>query len=244
MKLNQLIATESDVRAQTDRVLTDAHHALQKNALLSGLRRTYTPLDDEGEKLPDEGTRVQLSATQVIETAAAAITKLLDTTASKEATNASSDAKADVVVDGKPIITGATVPFLLFLQKRLVDLRTFVMALPVLDAANEWTFDSNEGVYRSETTQTTRTKKVPKAFEKAPATKEHPAQVEVFHEDLIVGTWAATKFSGAIPLSRRNELVTRVDQLTAAVKIAREEANTAQVIQMPIGKPVADFLFG
>lgn len=244
MKLNQLIAQEQDVRSQTDRVITDAHHQLEKAPLLSGISRVYQKLNDEGEDLPNEGTRVQVSTTKVLQTVSIALARLLDATGSKEATNADPAARADVVVDGKTVIKGATVPFLLFVSKRLVDLRTFVQKLPVLDAASVWTFDSNEGTYKSETTQTTRTKKVPKAFEKSPATKEHPAQVEVFHEDIIVGTWDATKFSGALPLQTKTDMLDRVDRLSAAVKMAREEANLAPVVEYKVGNAVADYLFG
>jgi hypothetical protein len=34
---------------------------------------------------------------------------------------------------------------------------------------------------------------------KAEATEKHPAQVEVYHEDVVVGQWKTVKFSGALP---------------------------------------------
>jgi len=77
------------------------------------------------------------------------------------------------------------------------------------------------GVYATVPTQTVRTKKIPKNWVKAEATDKHPAQVEIFHEDVIVGTWTTIKFSGAVPSMRVNELLTRVDRLVEAVKFAR-----------------------
>lgn len=47
---------------------------------------------------------------------------------------------------------------------------------------------------------------VPRNHVKAEATDKHPAQVEVYHEDVPVGYWTTVKFSGALPARRVNEL--------------------------------------
>ena len=62
-KLNQIIAVSKGVKSETLRALTDAHRDVQKQPLLSGISRTYQPKDDEGERLPSESTKVQLTAT-------------------------------------------------------------------------------------------------------------------------------------------------------------------------------------
>ncbi len=51
-RLNQIIAVEKGVKSRSFQELTEAHHALQKPALLAGIARTYRPKDDEGEQLP------------------------------------------------------------------------------------------------------------------------------------------------------------------------------------------------
>jgi hypothetical protein len=99
-------------------------------------------------------------------------------------------------------------------------------------------------VYRSEPVQTTRTKKVPKAFVKAEATEKHPAQVEMFTEDVIVGIWTNIKLSGAIPETRRRQLVAKVVELQQAVKFAREQANSAEVDRLHTGDSIMTYLLG
>ena len=64
-KLNQIIAVEKGVKSRSLQELTEAHHALQKPALLSGITRTYRPRDEEGEQLPPESTRVQIKAEEI-----------------------------------------------------------------------------------------------------------------------------------------------------------------------------------
>jgi hypothetical protein len=241
VKLNQIVAIEKGERAASLRTMTDVHNKL-KEALLSGLRRTYQPKDDEGETLPSESTNVQTS----VETALADIKKsvgdYLSVAATRDFGNCSASARADVKVGDDVIVAHAPVSFLLSLEKELVSLQTLLSNLPLLDSATTWSFDEQNGVYRAEPVQTTRTKKVPKAFVKAEATEKHPAQVEMFTEDVIVGIWTNIKLSGAIPETRRRQLVARVVELQKAVKFAREQANGAEVDRLQTGDAIMSFL--
>jgi hypothetical protein len=92
--------------------------------------------------------------------------------------------------------------------------------------------------------RTIRTKKVPRNHVKAEATDKHPAQVEVYYEDIAVGYWTTVKFSGALPAKRVNELLDRVEKLQRAVKFAREEANGSEVTDQRVGDVVLRYLFG
>jgi hypothetical protein len=159
-KLNQVIAIEKGTKSRTFQELTEAHQALQKPALLSGISRTYRPKDEEGEQLPPESTRVQEKAEDVIRTTVASLTKLFDVTATKDWTNCK--ARADVVVDGQTLLSQVPATYLLFLEKQLVDLHTFVRKLPVLDASEAWSFDPSADCWATEPVQTTRTKKIPR----------------------------------------------------------------------------------
>jgi len=136
------------------------------------------------------------------------------------------------------------VSYLLFLEKQLVDLHTFVKKLPVLDAAESWSRDESTDSWRTEPVRTVKTKKVPRNHVKAKATDKHPAQVEVYYEDVPVGYWTTVKFSGALPARRVNELLDRIATLQTAVKFAREEANGAEVTDQRIGEAVFGYLFG
>ena len=241
-KLNQIIAIEKSVKSQSLRELTDAHKTLQKDSLLSGIARTYRPRDDEGDTLPPESTRVQARSEDIIEQVVTVLTKLFDVTATKDWANG--DARADIVVDGKTLLEKVPVTYLLFLEKQLTDLHTFINKLPTLDPAEVWIFDEATNAYATQPVQTTRTKKIPRNHVKAEATKEHPAQVEVYYEDVIIGTWQTIKYSGALPASRVSTLLERVRKLQEAVKFAREEANNVEVDEQEIGETVLGYIFG
>ncbi|MDI1462793.1 hypothetical protein QEZ54_17595 [Catellatospora sp. KI3] len=240
-KLNQIIAVEKGVKSRSFQDLTEAHHAVQKPALLSGISRTYQAKDEEGEQLPPEATRVQARAEDVLRQISTTLTRLFDVTATKDATNCV--ARADVVVDDRVLLSDVPVTYLLFLEKQLTDLHTFVKKLPVLDAAESWVFSDSADCWSTEPVRTIRTKKVPRNHVKAEATEKHPAQVEVYYEDIAVGYWTTVKFSGALPAKRVSVLLDRVERLQQAVKFAREEANNTEAVDRHVGEKVFGYLF-
>lgn len=240
LKLNQIIALQKGAKAAGEGALTKAYHDLQKSTLLTGLTKTYKSRDDEGESLPSEGVKLQLRTSEVLSDLKAPLKRLLDLTATLDAGN--QQARADVVVDDVVVLPGVPVTTLLTLEKKLVDLTTFVSKLPVLDASENWHADSTSGAYKTEPDVKTRSKKVPRNHLKAAATDKHPAQVEMYYEDVVVGDWTTTKFSGAIPEEMRRDLLAKVTKLAAAIKVAREAANMTEVADVKIGDSIFTYL--
>jgi hypothetical protein len=240
-KLNQVIALTGGKKTQAHKTITEAYQTLQKTATLEGISRTYKPRDDEGEHYPPEKKLVQLKAWDAIRKVQESLAELFDIVATQD--HANCQARADVAVDGITLLKDVPVTHLLFLEKQLVDLHTFVEKLPTLDPGESWEYNAEADCYASEPYQTTRTKKVLKNHVKAEATKEHPAQVETYTEDVVVGYWTTVKFSGALPARERNEMLERVRKLQEAVKAAREEANSANVDTKKTGKAILGYVF-
>lgn len=240
-KLNQLIAIESGVKTKAQKAGTELYRVIGKPQLFAGLSRKYTPRDDEGDQLPPESTLVQVNVAGILRSLAESLIRLYDVELTKEKANAG--ATADIVVEGETLLASVPVTYLLFLEKQIVDIGTFVANLPTLDPASAWTLDPNTGSYAAAPVSTVKTKKIPRNWVRSPATDKHPAQVEVYHEDVIVGQWEKTDFSGAIPAVRKAELVARVDALQRAVKFARESANGSEVTDAQAGATIFSYLF-
>ncbi|MBQ1047819.1 hypothetical protein KBX50_04925 [Micromonospora sp. C51] len=241
MKLHQVNALVKGAKSQGARALTDAHRLAQKGQPLTGIHRKYAPFsDDERDQLPEESTRVQINAARVVDDAADALTRLFDLQITQDASNAV--ANADVIVDGQVLVPAAPVTFLLFLEKQLTDWRTFVDSLPMLDPAEDWSWDSERGCYRSAPARTHKMRKTMHNHVLAEATDRHPAQVQPYAVDEPVGTWTTTKLSGALPAERVKQLRRRVDVLIEAVKVAREQANSAAAVQRDAGRAVFGYL--
>lgn len=240
-KLNQIIAVEKGIKSRVYGEITDLHKAVQKSDLFNGFVKNYQSKDSEDETLPSERKRVQYEVSNVLRSVERLSSELFDITARKDWTNC--EAKADVTVGGNVIIPQAPVSYLLFLEKQLTDMRTFVDCLPVLDDGEAWAKDENSGLFKTDVVSTHRTKKVQKPIVLYPATPEHPAQTQLITEDVIAGFWQQVKHSGAMQRPAKEALSGRVEKLLQAIKQAREEANTRDESKAPsVGASVFSFL--
>lgn len=240
-KLNAVIAVEKGTKERVYSAVTELHKQSQKAEPFNAINRTYRKLSEEGEDLPSERNKVKLNAEEVLRQVAALSTEVFDVTAAKDFANCT--ARADVIVGGTVLVKDAPATYLLFLEKQLTDVRTFVDKLPVLDEAEDWTLDPNSNLYRTAVTTTHRAKKVQKALVLYPATEQHPAQTQLVTEDVIAGYWDTTKLSGAMPVPRKAAILTRVNTLLRAVKEARERANEVEAPEVNTGATVFTYLF-
>jgi hypothetical protein len=242
-KLHELIAVEKGVKARAYGALSEYHKLIQKGELFSGMSRVYQKRDEDGEDLPGESKRVQNTVREVLAAVKLSQTELYDLTAQKDIANC--EAKAPVIVEGAEVLPELPVTTLLFLEKQLTDLRTFILALPVLDEAESWAFDANSGLYKTDPVQTHRTKKTQRPIVLYDATEKHPAQTQLITDDIVAGFWTMVKQSGALPKPEQKKLAARVEKLLDAVKTARERANSVPVEKKPeVGTRLFGYLFG
>lgn len=240
-KLNQVIAIEKGVKARAHGVISDLYKMVQKPDLFNGLVRTYAKKDDDGEDLPSEKKHVQCRINDILGMVRMGQGALFDITAQKDTAN--SKATASVVVDGKEIVPELPVTTLLFLEKQITDIRTFVEAIPVLDNSESWSLDVNSGLYKTEPVQTHRTKKVSRPLVLYPATPEHPAQAQLVQEDVIAGFWSMVRQSAAMPKPDKERIADRLEKLLIGIKEARERANDADASNKPaIGSAIFEYL--
>lgn len=244
-KLHQIIAVRQGKMTRLGRMITDLNKRFQKSALFNGLARNYHPTyEAEGEQpetLPPENNPVQFRAADLLDQVQKSWTELLDVTATQDYANTL--AKATVKIGGEPILDNVPVTFLIFLEKQLDDIHTLVSNVPVRDPGENWTKDDTTDLFASDEFVTNRMKKVPKTHVKYHATEHHPAQTEMYHEDVKIGEWHAKKFSSALSQTEKNTMLDRIRQLQDAVKIARAEANEIEVEQEKVGKRIFDFIF-
>jgi hypothetical protein len=240
--LSQIIAIEKDHKDKANQQLQHALTVLTNSGRLTGIARSYTPIDENGIKLPGESTRVQVKATQVIKDLQGHLVSLFDVVATKDWANC--EAKADVVVDSRILIKDAPATYLLFLEKQLAELLALVKKMPVLDPSFSWEYDQAQDCWITEPTETIRTKKSKKAQQIFEGNQYHKPEFVLFDIDEPEGTWKTLHYSGAMPQSEINAIQTRIEILQRAVKFAREAANRQEVVQQHVGQTVLHYLFG
>lgn len=240
--LSQVIAVEKDVKEKAAQAVGQASRTFGNAAVFAGIARTYTPIDEQGERLPSESTRVRYKVRDVLSEVETRLSDLFNVVATKDYTNRS--AKADIIVDGKPLLSDVTATTLLFLEKQLAELASLVKSIPTLDSTEEWAFDAAQDCWATPPAETIRTRKDKKSKNVFEGNQHHPPQFIVWDEDVPQGRWRTVKYSGALPVSEQNAILARIEKVQKAVKYAREEANRVEVKQQEIAAPLLRYLFG
>lgn len=245
-KLNQIIAVEKGLKSKDYGDFTKLHQQLQKTEPLKGISRTYRPRADDGDSLPPESVEVRVRVKDVVTDVQEKVAELFDITATKDWANC--QAYGDVTLDAdsdRPVVLLEHVPvsYLLWLEKQLDNLYTFVSKLPTLPTADEWQWDNNKNCYKTQPTVTVKTKKTVKPVVLYPHTEQHPAQVKEVSDDVPVGDWTTVNFHGGLPVTVVESMKSRVKKLQVAVKFAREQANSIPAPKRKVGEKILSFVF-
>jgi len=240
-KLYELLAVESNLKSEAAQAISKIKGLFlegKKNFL--GQLRTYAPLEENGEKFPDEITNLATTIDDELETFQTAFARWIDAAVQKEVTNKKTS--ASIEIDGEILVADLPAPALLNLESKLAELRQIYAAIPTNDPSERWELDEQLGCFVSNPRITHKTKKVPRAHVLYDATPEHPAQVESFTEDMRVGEWTTIIHSGMLTPVEKQKRLKRVDTLLRAVKKARQRANDVDVDDVKIAKKFFDYI--
>lgn len=240
MRQCEVVAMVQDRKKRGELALTEAYKTAQRAGVCSGLVKSYTPTREDEPQQATENKPPQATAADLIESILAPLTDAWDTVLTQDVGN--THASASVTV-GTLSIPDVPATFLIYLEKQVKDVLTFLEALPTLEPGHRWVADQG-GTHRSETVQQVRTRKVPRTLVKYEATKEHPAQTEVYFEDAPVGVWEATQISGALPVDEKRAMVRRATALLEGIRVAREKANAEEIDKRTESEAILRYIFG
>lgn len=232
-KLHELLSIEPDLRKEAEKISAEVRDTLSDPKRVSGMVRTYRPTMDGEETEPKERVEMVTTVSAELDRFNTATSRFIDSAVSKETTNM--EASAELKLEGGEVYR-LPATALLNLENRLGEIRKVYASVPTLDPSEIWHYDKDLEVNVSEVRMTFKTKKVPKTHIAHAPTKEHPAQVQVFHEDIRVGERETILHSGAITLARKRLLLGRIDKIARAVKQARQRANDIEVDEVEIGE--------
>ena len=241
-RLCEVIAIEKGVKSRRHKELTEYYRTAGKVDQFSGFSRVWEPKDEDSDFYPDESKKVILTTNDLLRDVRTNVSEVMDITATKDWGNVL--ALADVVVDGEAVLSDVPVTYLLFLEKQCTEMRAVITALPILDDTYDWTWNATKALYETAEQLSTKTKKITKPVHIFQPTEHQPGQYEMVQEDVVQGTWHVTKQSGAMTKEKKRQMLARLDKLEAAVKTAREEANTTAVKRKNIGEHIFDYLLG
>jgi hypothetical protein len=247
-KLHELLAVEGDLEGTYRKIVKETIANFSKHAerYFGGHQRIE--LFDEGDP-SEQDVHKEMDDTVVskLDYTTGHIVRYLDAVLQKEATNQKASANIVIGDAGTGQIIAENVPatMLLGLEKKLKDIRGVYEAIPTLKPGVLWVLDpkTGENIYKREhDDEKFRTKKVRKNHEVSPATDKHPAQMEVYTEDLKVARIVTTEWSGMISPAEKSAYLARIDNLSRAVKEARQRANRQEVVKTSIGHLLFTYL--
>lgn len=247
-QLHELLAVEGDLKGEKIKIGMEAKSTFSKKpGLFHGFVKKLEMFDENRSK--EETTDTQVITTTVkdkLNYISGAFERYFDVKLQKESAN--QEAKADVILsDGTKIIEGAPVTFLLGMEEELKQLRDIYGSIPTLQSGIKWEKDAETGdcVWRDvNPPEKMKTEKTIRHKVLTVATKEHPAQIEKWHEDVPVGKYIVGASSGMISSAQKSVILSRLDMLIRAFKKARQRANNQKVKNLQIGELLFNYING
>ena len=250
-KLHQILAVEADLEGKYKRICEESKKTFGKGAMFTGSHRKLVSFDDNAPDFPEENQAITTTVNARIEYTNKSIAKYFDALVQKEATN--QVAKADLIVNGTAIASNVPATFLLALESRLKYVRGVYESIPTLPAGTEWRVAEDKGADIFEMVHPEEKLKTELTFKSQIITEAKfppagsagtsiPAQVEKWQEQVPVGKFVKHIWSGMITTARKAELLDRIDILINETKMARQKANSVEVVNVNIGKAITDFI--
>jgi len=241
-QLHQILAVENEKKSTAAAMLAEGIKTFKdKQSHFDGETRKYIKQVDDSDDLPNEHKEVVTDVTTRLEYTLGFMGDALDVILSKEETNASGTALAELKVEDTNFGTFSATS-LLQIESQLKNLRVFYNHIPTLDPVKKWKKNSQNGLYETRTEVSYRTAKRPKVIVLHPATDKHPAQTQLINEDIQVGMWEKSYSSGRITPLQKSKVLGNIDKLINAVKRARSIANNAEVIPVKVSKKFFEFI--
>lgn len=240
MQLHQLLTRIEASKNTVNAVIKETAKVFKDGSLFRGMRKKYIPLEEDGLPYPNEEKILSYSVADKLSYIKSSIVGFIDDELSKEETN--KNTKADLIINGK-VIANLSAPSLMNLENKLNSLKDMLLVIPTRDNNTAWNYDETENCYKSVPSSRFKTEKRQKPIELAPATENHPAQVQLSTFDVRVGEWSDVYLSGEISSSEKQLLLHRFDNMLTAIKEARSIANQANVEEVKVAEKVLSYIF-
>jgi len=245
VQLHQLLAIEAEKKSIAGNILKETHNTFTKKAHhFNGSVKIYEATEEGGDEIPTEKTEVVTTVKNKLDYTVKHLKSVFDVLISKEETNASGEARAELIVNNTNFGSFSATA-LLQMENLLKDLRKTYLVIPTLDPVKSWKPDpAVKGVSKSgeEIKMRTIARETPLVL--YPATKEHPAQTKLTSISTQIGRYKTTFTSGMITPKQKADLLDNLDSLIIGVKKTRSIANNHPIKDIKIGNKFFTFIHG
>lgn len=248
IKLHEVLAFENDVKNKSKAIVDETTNVFtKKDNLFDGLLKEYNASEDGGDQIPSESKAVTTTVPEKMDHVMKSVIDAIDVTLTKEETNCSGNARAELIIGGNSFGSFSATG-LLSLEGALTKLRNDLYKhIPTLDPSVIWHKDTEnprKGMFKSEASTKFRSVTRKKPIVAYPATAEHPAQVVIESYDEQVGKYLTTQYSGKISPKAKADIIERLDQVIFSVKQARAKANNSDTVPIKLAQNLFAYIHG
>lgn len=200
-----------------------------------GLIRSLAMIEDtpENQKAQSAEFKDEKPPTTVVET----LDYMLDFWAKAKDARCTADfgntiARADLVFEGRTLMTAVPVLVLEHMANDLGELKKLFDNAPTLQAGIDWQPDSSvamRGAMKSPEVVNTKTQKTTEWVVVTPSTATQQAIVKDRPVDKVIGSYSTVTRSGAMTTQQKADALTKIDALILACNQARNRANEVEV---------------
>ena len=243
-KLHELLAVEADLENTAKKILKETIKVFkEKGVLFLKIIKETKMFDENVDDPPIEEQEMTTTVKDRLDYTWGHFAKYLDAIGQKEKTN--QVAFADLIVGDAVIAKDVPATLLLGLESRLKIMRDLYDEIPTVPSGGRWVpaQDIGENVLYNEIVEN-RFKTAKTIIHKVlyEATKEHPAQIDKWDENVNVGQISIKTWSGMITPKQKADRIKKIDDLLRATKKARQRANNTEVVKLQIGKAIFDYM--
>jgi len=240
-KLFEYLAIEKDVSKTSQEAISKAMEAFfAPEEMLLGFDVEAVKIREDMPEIQGEHKPLPTTVAEILKSLVDKVGAFIDVTANKE--NANRTAASDVMIDNQVFLQEWGATALLNLESRLDDLLKIYEAIPTLSFSYDWEWDGSKGCWVSDKRKQIRNVKTTDVIVKYDATKEHPAQTELVTLDRPAYNIEKVMYSGAVPLTEKEEWISRIKKLKNAVTQARQRANTVEVTERNVADKIFDYI--
>lgn len=243
--LHEILAVIGDLKGTKDKIFKESIKTFtDRDHHFKGMNRKLEMFDESraGEETEEHKAMVT-TVHDKLEYTKKSFIRFWDAKLMKERGN--QEAKGDIVVGDITIATDVPVTLLLEMENEMKELRKMYDSIPTLEAGVDWVKADDIGPNTWKTKHpvtANRTERVTQHKIIVPPTDRHPAQVREWNEDKAIGRYTTINWSGMITPAEKSVLLERLDQITRAIKKARQRANKQEVQPAQFGSAIFGFI--
>lgn len=247
-KLHEILAVEKDLENEAKKIVNEAIVTfVKKPEHFNSHHKKLLLFDDDKDQetqAAEEYKEIVTTVEQKLKYVYKAVTKYFDAIGKKEKTNQL--AKADLILnDGTVLCENVPATLLLGLENKLKPILEMHGVIPTLQPGVDWEPDNSKGpnIFKAKHNSIrNKTERVPISKITVQPTKEHPAQVDKWTEDKVIGKFTQINWSGMISPADKSKKIAKVDEVIRCCKQARTRANATVVEPIDIGKKIFEFI--